>query len=263
MINKYVAPIINADDAKLPLCVVTVGRYPQCKINRPYGIPHHQILLTTKGTGSLHLGRKKYILAAGDILITPPDTPQKYQPVSEWETMYITYISNLSNDFFAFPDDIFHASFPEKYEQLISKMLSLDASVDFCRKTSPVLYELLLELSSEITNGAIPGDRLAYVRSYIQGHYFEELDITTLSGLCGLVPEYFSRLYKKMYHMSPIEHVHKLRMQDAKRKLIFSEMPISQISKSVGYNSPSHFGKLFKNSENLTPNQFRAIYQQK
>ncbi len=262
MINKYAVPIINADDAKLPLYVVTVGHYPQYKINRPFGIPHHQILLTTKGSGTLHLDRKKYILSPGDILITPPNTPQKYQPVDEWETMYITYTSNWQSDFFSFPKEIFHSDNPAKYERLISNMLSLNTKLDFCRKSSPILYEFLLELHNEIANNSEPSDRLSFVHSYVQNHYFEEVDITTLSGMCGLVPEYFSRLYKKLYHMSPIEHVHKLRMQDAKKKLIFSSMPISQISKSVGYNSPSHFGKLFKHQESMTPNQFRAMYQQ-
>ena len=36
------------------------------------------------------------------------------------------------------------------------------------------------------------------------------------------VPEYFSRLYKKTYNISPNEHIHKMRMQAAKEKLILT-----------------------------------------
>lgn len=261
MINKYLAPVIDGDDAKLPLYVVTVGHYSQGKINRPYGIPHHQILLTTEGSGSLHLDKKKYILSPGSILITPPNTPQKYQPVNKWTTMYITYVTNWSSNYFSLPNDIFYSDNAEKYARLITGMLSLNSESDFCRKSSPILYELLLELHNEITHKTESNDRLSFVHSYIQNHFSEEIDLTDLAGMCGFVPEYFSRIYKRVYHMSPIEHVHKLRMQEAKKKLIFSSLSISQISKAVGYNSPSHFGKLFKQQESLTPNQFRILYK--
>ena len=263
MINKYEAPIISSDDSNLPLCIVTAGEYPQHKINRPFGIPHQQILLTTKGSGMLYLNKKKYILSTGDILFTPSNTPQKYQPIDNWETMYITYLSNLSTDYFEFPDKIFHTEDLNKYVNLILDILSINNNSDFCRKSSSILYEFLLELRAEMSKTHEPNNRISHVHSYIQNHYFEEIDVATLSGMCGLVPEYFSRLYKKIYHMSPIEHIHKLRMQDAKKKLIFSTMPISYVAKSVGFNSPSHFGKLFKQHESMTPNQFRSNYQPK
>lgn len=262
MISEYQAPVITDEDAKLPLCVVTVGHYPQCKINRPSGIPHYQILITTEGSGLLHLGKKKYTLTKNSILLLPPNTPQKYQPIIDWTTMYISYTLNWSTSYFSLPADVLYLENTDKYQSLILQMLSLNSDSNFCRESSPLLYELLLTLRSEFEGGSYHNDRLEYVHTYIIEHFIEDLDLSSLSGMCGLVPEYFSRTYKKIYKMGPIEHMHKLRMQEAKKKLIFTDMPLSKIANLVGYKSPSHFGSLFKQKEGITPNHFRKLYQQ-
>lgn len=261
MIDKYLAPIIDSKDKELPLYVVTVGHYEQHKINRPYGIPHHQILLTVEGSGIMHIDKKKFTLTPGSILITPPHTPQQYRPVNHWTTMYITYVSNWASNYFLWSSSVVYPEHFKTYTDLIANMLSMSKSPDFCRQSSPVLYDFLLRLHSDVTDLYKTNSHLPPVHDYIENHFFEDLNLTFLAEMCGLVPEYFSRIYKKSYHMSPMEHVHKLRMQESKKKLIFSSTPIATIAKSVGYNSPSHFGKLFRQQEAMSPNQFRALYK--
>ena len=75
MITKYIAPIIDSVNKELPLYIITVGHYAQYKINRPYGIPHYQILLTVDGTGIMHIDKKKLRLTKGSIIVTPPIRP--------------------------------------------------------------------------------------------------------------------------------------------------------------------------------------------
>ena len=176
--------------------------------------------------------------------------------------MYITYASNWASDYFSFFNNLVYLENFEPYTTLITEMLSLSGSSDFCRQTSPLLYKFLLDLHFDATHLYKENSHLPLIHDYIQNHFFENLNLTDLADMCGLVPEYFSRIYKKQYHMSPMEHVNKLRMQDAKKKLIFSSIPISHIAKSVGYNSPSHFSKQFRQQESISPSKFRELYKQ-
>ena len=263
MATKYEFPLISNEDKKLPLYVVTAAQYKQIKIDRPYGIPHHQILFTSEGSGIVRLKNKQYTLSKESILILPPNTPQNYKPINNWVTLYITYALNFSNDnIFVYPS-VFIPNDPDVYIALGKQIVQKKDDPAFCRKTSPILYQLLLDIQSELTSTNREDATLLEIYRYIENHFFENLDLAYLAGMCGLVPEYFSRLYKKTYNISPNEHIHKMRMQAAKEKLIFSDHSISEIGKSVGYNSPSHFIKLFKNQESLTPMQFRNLWKKK
>jgi len=67
-------------------------------------------------------------------------------------------------------------------------------------------------------------------------------------------------MFKDAYNIRPFEYLTFLRLQKAKELLIkYPDMTISNISTSVGYNSPSYFLLIFKKSENMTPGDFRAI----
>lgn len=68
MTTKYEFPLISNEDKKLPLYVVTAACHSQNKIDRPYGIPDHQILFTTRGSGVVRVNKKWYTLPKGSIL---------------------------------------------------------------------------------------------------------------------------------------------------------------------------------------------------
>ena len=263
MITKYLLPIIKNEDKSLPLYVVTAEHYTQDKVIRPYGIPHYQLLMTLEGSGIVHLGKKKYTLSRNNILFLTPGTPQSYMPSKNWTTLYITYALNWSSNYFLLKDDVIFPKDPELYIELASRIVDLNTEPDFCRKTSPLLYELLLTLQSEVSLPNNVNNHLNDIHLYIKNHFYEEVELKTMSDMCGLSPEYFSILYKKNYNMSPFEHIHKLRIQMAKEMLINTKYSISEICLAVGYKDPSHFTKQFRLQESLTPKKFREIYKNK
>ena len=261
MTTGYYFPIVSNMDEKLPLYVNTAGTQYQNALNRAYGIPHYQLLFTLKGSGTYFEGNKKHILNQNCILFLPPDTTHKYKPNEEWQVLYITYTMNWYNNYFTVPNNVFIPSDIEPYLSIAKEIASMYSVPNFCRESSPLLYKLLLTLHTEANSITEPNNKLTNVHHYIVNHFSEDLDLKYLSGMCGLVPEYFCRMYKKQYSLSPIEHMHKLRMQDAKNKLINTNMSVSQISKSVGYKSHSYFSMLFRQQEMLTPQQFRDLYK--
>lgn len=61
----------------------TVGTF------RPFGLPDYQIIYLIEGSMSFLVDGLTKILSAGDIIIYPPDTAQKYKSISESGASYI------------------------------------------------------------------------------------------------------------------------------------------------------------------------------
>ena len=52
------------------------------------------------------------------------------------------------------------------------------------------------------------------------------------------------------------------RMSFASNKLLYSNLPISEISIMVGYSSIEHFSYAFKNHYGISPLKYRKKYQE-
>ena len=78
-----------------------------------------------------------------------------------------------------------------------------------------------------------------------------------MAELCHLSESYFSRLFTKEMGENFISYVNRKKIDKAKELLRDSNRNISQIAKDVGYQDASHFIRMFKRFEGLTPTLYR------
>lgn len=76
--------------------------------------------------------------------------------------------------------------------------------------------------------------------------------------ICNLSYNYFCSLFKQAYSISFSSYLESLRLTEAKRLLIASEMSITEIAMSAGFANASHFIRRFKATYGITPRAFRA-----
>jgi len=262
MITTYLLPILSEADKSYPLYVVTVGaEYPQLLCNRPDGIEHHQLHFSLNGTGRIKLNGKLLDIKKNDILYLKPGTPQYYYPTSNaWNVMWITFAQHKAYDILQLDNGIYSLANIEPFTNVLSLMLKDAGTVHFSRNASVLLYSLLLELKECLKNVNYFEHRskLQMAVDFIEKNYSEQLSVSYLADLSNMSQDHFCRLFKQRYHMRPLEYIKKLRMQDAKNKLLSNpDMSVAQIADSVGYNSPSHFIKSFREIEGATPLEFR------
>ena len=253
----------NISDAErlLPLYAVTIGeKESQNKIHRPAGINDYQLLYTQKGTGIVRIKEEEFEVHKGDVFILPPFTPHEYRPKSHpWQTLWITYNGAVAQGSFAFPADIRLCENFETHYKKISRGVTQN---DWRRKTSSVLYELLMCLLerdglSTFESIARKPDMDTAVQ-YIAEHYHETIEISKLAEITELSEGHFSRVFKQYTHMSPIEYITHLRIEHAKDLLLRNPpIPIAKIAKSVSYTSAAYFTKTFKAQTGLTPKEYR------
>lgn len=103
------------------------------------------------------------------------------------------------------------------------------------------------------------GSRLLIINRYLRRHYQEPITLDLLANLIGCNSVYLSNTYSKVFNISPIQSLQKIRMKKAKELLSNTEFSIKEICEKVGYVSISQFGTLFKKHFGITPSECRRI----
>ena len=85
----------------------------------------------------------------------------------------------------------------------------------------------------------------------------DPLTIRGLAAIAGLSPSRFAHLFRQSMGVSPLRHLHALRMSRARQLLEESALPIRDVMHQVGWNDPSHFSKDFKRRFGVSPRRYR------
>ena len=94
---------------------------------------------------------------------------------------------------------------------------------------------------------------------YMYDHYKEcDLTIEKLASLSGYSTTYFTKAFKAYMNDSPIVHLNKLRISEAKAIMGKNkELKLKDISVMVGFDNLSTFTESFKRVTGCTPKEFR------
>ncbi|MFI3209144.1 MAG: helix-turn-helix domain-containing protein, partial [Eubacteriales bacterium] len=120
----------------------------------------------------------------------------------------------------------------------------------------------VLELLYEENNNSDIESRevlLMKLDNYIQLHFREPINTQTLCAIFNFTPAYISKLFKDYKGVSPTSYVTQLRMDEAKKLLLESNMNVRDLSLHLGYDDPFYFSKLFKKLYGVSPKQYQKL----
>jgi len=132
-------------------------------------------------------------------------------------------------------------------------------------------YELRLQgylsiLLSELTEQSGPniiksdGQKKNYIKKslqFIETNYSRNISIGSLASYVGLNKNYFSTLFSEILGIPPQEYLIKFRINKACELLSNKDLTISEVSRSVGYDDPLGFSKIFKQIKGVSPKAYR------
>ena len=84
----------------------------------------------------------------------------------------------------------------------------------------------------------------------------KNITIDDLSKFSNLSKSHFTKLFTHEMKITPIVYIKMIRLQNAKKMLLTKQLTITQVAQQSGFNSPSYFTKLFKETFNETPKEF-------
>ncbi|MGN6180897.1 MAG: helix-turn-helix domain-containing protein [Mucilaginibacter sp.] len=104
----------------------------------------------------------------------------------------------------------------------------------------------------------IPSKILEAIR-YIQINLKENLTVNYLASRANLHQDYFSRLFVKYTGQRPLAYLHEKRIERAQYLIATTTMSYNEIGEKTGFESVSHFSKIFKKVTSLTPGEYRKL----
>ena len=95
-------------------------------------------------------------------------------------------------------------------------------------------------------------------RAYIVGHHADPIDLDNVAKAMHVSTFYFCKMFKKATGLTFTEYLGRVRIEKAKTLLLNPHLRISEISYNVGFQSLTHFNRVFRQIAGQSPTAFRA-----
>lgn len=102
--------------------------------------------------------------------------------------------------------------------------------------------------------------KLKDVLYFIRNCYDTPITLEAMAEKAGMSPKYFCRFFKELTDKTPVEYLNTYRIERAARKLTGTDLPVTEIAFSCGFNDLSYFIKTFKHYKGMTPREFRKCH---
>lgn len=75
--------------------------------------------------------------------------------------------------------------------------------------------------------------------------------------MCGITPEYFRKIFKAYYGVSPLKYINALKITHAKELLDSGMYSVTEAALRSGYTDLSYFSREFKKETGNSPKYYR------
>jgi AraC-like DNA-binding protein len=95
------------------------------------------------------------------------------------------------------------------------------------------------------------------VIQYCFEHYTKSISLAEVASVAVMSNEAFCRYFKRHTSKSFISFLNEIRVVNAGKMILHTDMPIKEIAWSVGFNNITHFNRVFKQLNGVTPKEYR------
>jgi AraC-like DNA-binding protein len=100
--------------------------------------------------------------------------------------------------------------------------------------------------------------RLQKALDFMDTNFLENPPLSKIAKKVFMAPNYFHKVFRDTFGITPFEYMLNKRMNIAKELLGFSSLNIKQIAEQSGYEDEFYFSKMFKKHTGVSPAKFRS-----
>lgn len=104
-------------------------------------------------------------------------------------------------------------------------------------------------------------DRLFQVLRYLRKDLHEKITLREAAQAAGVTPQHLSTLWKEVFGMSFMDYVMKLRLEQAEKRLFFSDMNITDLILDCGFSDRKSFYRNFHEMYGCSPSQWKQRWR--
>ncbi|MBQ1310352.1 MAG: AraC family transcriptional regulator [Blautia sp.] len=247
--------------------------YEDCGPGYSYGprvCPYHIIHFVTKGCGTLYINQLSIPVKAGEAFLIPADRIASYQAsdTDPWSYSWIGFLgTTVEKHLYYFLSGngqkyVLKNLDTKKYHELIRPAAELtEVGLQNYFLSNSVLLRILSELLSDLGTAQEAPRNLALadeIRYYLEMKYSEKLKMTEIARCFGIHPNYMTRVFRSSFGVTPKHFLLQLKMEKACRLLKTTDLPISMISDTLGFDDQLSFSKAFHRMYLQSPTSYRT-----
>ena len=235
----------------------------------------------TSGKATLVVGDRAYSVAKNTLAFVPPYTEYRFELRGEDVTLICTNFdvtaSENSSQAQQKPIELSAWDGVRRGEELPSEFsrpivikdaegVSRDvaklykiffAGEDYYADFASLYMKKILLFALTRADGERPSGSAERAVEYIRENFRERITNAELARHLGYHPNHLNRVIKAYTGMSLKSYLIATRIAAAKEMLASGDAPITDISESCGFSTPSYFSELFLRSEGITPREYR------
>lgn len=236
--------------------------------------PGYHLHIILSGKGTICVNSKEQELHMGQMFITKPgeDTWYGADQNDPWTYCWMTFDGKRALDYVesaGFREGVnwLHCNVdPQRFYALVRRVLDkpeLTLANDLLRLGSLLEFiGLAIESNYMAEQGLLhrheyaPDFYVQYAMDFINENY-ANVKIADVARYIGIHRSYLTGIFKNKLGISPQEYLMQCRFKQGARLLLETEMPIQDVSRSVGYDNPLTLSKMFKRFYGLSPSEYR------
>ncbi len=100
---------------------------------------------------------------------------------------------------------------------------------------------------------------ISLAKDYIDANYMNNIGLAKIAVTLNINPSYLSRKFKEKCGTSISSYISDTRIDQAKKLLIHSNLPVINVALNVGFSDQNYFSRMFKKAVGLPPQKFRQL----
>ncbi len=242
--------------------------------------PYYEIFYLLNGDCTFFIDHNIYKLSRGDLVIVPAGTIHKSTfPTQGYSDRFVVCFRETSLNWIkevigeAMVKDCLQTgiiSIPEKrrdyVEAIINKMIFENEGQDILSpafiRTS--LIELLLFIircqkfeQNVVKEIDVDNKLIQEVATYIYNNYSKRLSLDDMAEKFHISKSYLSKKFKHVTGFGFKEYIVNIRIKNACKMLLDTDMTITDIAFECGFNDSNYFGDAFKHIKGISPYKYR------
>jgi YesN/AraC family two-component response regulator len=135
---------------------------------------------------------------------------------------------------------------PARHHESVIKLLSI-----FAQHLSMLSNQILVQHQ----NAEPPV--ISRAKAYIQEHQTEDLRLGQVAKAVNTSLFYFCKIFKKATGLNFTDYLSRIRIEKSKNLLLNPNLRVSEIAFEVGFQSLTHFNRVFKRAAGQSPTHYR------
>ena len=213
-----------------------------------------ELTILISGSMTYRVRGREYTLGASDAIFIPADT-QRERLVSDVECDYVSF--NFTGEVPELPTLIRGACHSEVM-LIISAMDKIIAKPHINDDgKAEALFGVIIDLFSDYVRAEMLSQVTREILSYLHREFRTRISLEEIGRITYFSPGYCEAVFHREVGRPIVDYVIDLRISEAEKLILEGALPLSDISRHVGFEDYNYFSRTFKRRTGYTPTAYR------